>query len=109
MYSITPGGRRALAESLSEFGANEVRSGEAFRLRVGFFDLLKPAARREILGKRKSYLEAEDAKLARLEGGMHVGRWGEEAVRFIRQQARSELGWVRHLEKLAGRGGRRRR
>ncbi len=108
MYSLTGPGRRALVESLSEFGEKDIRSPEAFRLRVGFFEVLNPGVRAGILEKRKSFLEAQNGKLARLEDSMDLGRYGGETVHFVRLQTRGELDWIEHLQKISSRREQRR-
>ena len=58
--------------------------------------------RDQILAKRKSFLETQDERLARIDGGRaKVGRWGGETLRFIRQQTRAELAWIERLTKLS--------
>src|SRR5450755_4785885 len=42
MYSLTPPGRRALLDRLTEFGESDARSPEQFHLRVGLFSVLSP-------------------------------------------------------------------
>jgi DNA-binding PadR family transcriptional regulator len=61
MYSLTPLGRRVLAERLAKFDDSDARSAEAFHLRVGLLDLLAPEARREILDKRESQLKESNS------------------------------------------------
>ncbi|MGH9683284.1 MAG: PadR family transcriptional regulator [Candidatus Acidiferrales bacterium] len=101
MYSLTPPGRQELIRRLREFDGAEVRSPEGFRLRVGFFEALDPAARDQILEKRKSFLEARDGKFANLERDMDLGRYGGEVVRFLRWQIRAELAWIDRLRRIA--------
>jgi DNA-binding PadR family transcriptional regulator len=100
VYSITPRGRQALVEQLSEFTDSDARSGEAFRLRVGLFEILGPAARQAILRNRRAFLETQDEGLARIEKGVNVGRYGAEAVGHMRRQIAAEIEWIEHLATL---------
>jgi DNA-binding PadR family transcriptional regulator len=105
VYSLTPAGRAELARRLSEFGDAEARSADAFRLRVGLFEILGAEARGEILARRKSYLEQRDAHLARIQKAMKLGRYSGEVVRFIRKQTQAELRWVERLRRRCGESG----
>src|SRR5438128_706244 len=49
LYEITLAGHHALIEKLADFDETDAASQQAFRLRVGLFDLLDAAARRRIL------------------------------------------------------------
>ena len=101
MYSLTPLGRRELIRRLGEFDGTEVRSPEAFHLRVGLFETLDPSTRNQVLDKRKSFLEAREGKFANLERAMNIGRYGAEVVRFLRQQIRAELAWIDRLRRMS--------
>lgn len=101
VYSLTPGGRAELVRRLSEFGEAEARSADEFRLRVGLFQILDAGVRKEILARRKNYLEKREAHLAQLQKRMELGQYGGEVVRFIREQTRAELGWVEHLSRTS--------
>jgi DNA-binding PadR family transcriptional regulator len=98
VYSLTPSGRAALVNRLQQF--DDASSAEAFRLRIGLFELLNPAAREEILTAREKYLESRDQRLALLQTGMDLGRCGSEVTKFMRQQNRAELSWISRLRRM---------
>jgi DNA-binding PadR family transcriptional regulator len=107
VYSITAKGRAELLRRLAAFGEKEAASEAEFRLRVGLFALLEPAARLRILAERERRLAARDARCAHLEENVNLGEWGGEVVRFLRRQTRREREWIASLEAKAKRGGRR--
>jgi DNA-binding PadR family transcriptional regulator len=98
VYSLTPLGRVALVHRLQQF--DDASSAEAFRLRIGLFELLAPPAREEILAARGKYLKAREQRLALLETEMDLGRYGGEVTRFMRQQIRAELAWISRLRRM---------
>ena len=59
-YSITTLGREVLLEQLRNFSETDAHSPEAFRARVGFFDLLGLAERETILAARLVGVDAFD-------------------------------------------------
>src|SRR5690242_603760 len=62
-YAITRLGQRELMARLSTFGEQDARSADAFRLRVGLFQLLDPPTRAAILDARRRHLEGRLEKL----------------------------------------------
>lgn len=102
-YSLTPLGRRALLDRLTEFSESEARSPEQFHLRVGLFSVLDSAARSQILQARKTALELRDQKFALLQKEIELGDYGGEVVRFLRQNIRAELAWIAHLDRISAR------
>lgn len=100
-YSLTPGGREELTRRAAEFGEKEARSAEEFRLRAGFFELLRPDARERILEAREEALRAQGEKFRRLEEELELGTYGGEVVGFLRRQLHEELAWIGRLRKLA--------
>jgi DNA-binding PadR family transcriptional regulator len=98
VYSLTPLGRAALANRLQQF--DDTSSAEAFRLRVGLFDLLALSAREGILTAREKYLQAREQRLALLETEMDLGRYGSEVTKFLRQHIRTELAWISRLRRM---------
>lgn len=98
VYSLTALGRAALVDRLRQF--DDASSAEAFRLRVGLFELLEPSARQQILTARQNYLEARVQRFALLEIGMDLGRFGSEVTRFMREQIRAELAWIARLHRM---------
>jgi DNA-binding PadR family transcriptional regulator len=98
VYSLTLLGRAALVNRLQQF--DDASSAEAFRLRIGLFELLNPAAREEILSAREKYLESREQRLALLQTGVDLGRHGSEVTKFMRQQNRAELSWISRLRRM---------
>ncbi|HXN18633.1 MAG TPA: PadR family transcriptional regulator [Candidatus Binatus sp.] len=98
VYSLTLLGRAALVNRLQQF--DDASSAEAFRLRIGLFELLNPAAREEILSAREKYLESREKRLALLQTGVDLGRYGSEVTKFMRQQNRAELSWISRLRRM---------
>lgn len=98
VYSLTPLGRVALVDRLQQF--DDASSAEAFRLRIGLFELLAPPAREEILAARGKYLKAREQRLALVETEMDLGRYGGQVTRFMRQQIQAELAWISHLRRM---------
>jgi hypothetical protein len=91
-------GRAALVNRLQQF--DDASSAEAFRLRIGLFELLDTAAREQILAAREKYLKAREQWLALLKTEMDLGRYGNEVTKFMRQQIRAELTWIARLPRM---------
>ena len=98
VYSLTPVGRAALVDRLRQF--DDPSSVEAFRLRVGLFELLDPSAREKILVGRENYLQSREQRLALLETKMNLGCYGSEVTKFMCQQIRTELAWIPRLRRM---------
>lgn len=99
-YALTAKGRKELVLRLAEFSDEEARSPEAFAMRVGMFDLLKPEARLGILSKRETYLSHREERLAALKANMDVGTYGAEVIRFSIEQAHAERSWIERLRRM---------
>ena len=99
VYSLTPLGRAALIDRIRQF--EDASAAEAFRLRVGLFELLDSAAREQILATREKYLQAREQRFVTLETGMDLGRYGSEVARFMREQIRTELAWIARLRRMS--------
>ncbi len=100
VYSLTPLGRNALVDRLRRF--DEASSAEAFRLRIGLFELLDPSTRAQILAAREDYLRGRERRLALLQNQMHLGCYGRQVTKFLRQQIRTELAWISRLRRMNG-------
>ncbi len=99
VYSLTPLGRAALVDRLQQF--DDASSAEAFRLRVGLFELLdsscargNPHSTRKISGS----LANNAWRFSQTE--MDLGRYGSEVTKFMRQQIRTELSWISRLRRM---------
>jgi DNA-binding PadR family transcriptional regulator len=100
-YAITAEGRRQLIERLSEFSEDDAASENAFRLRVGLFQVLRPEVREHILAGREKRLQRRDEALAALQVNLELGKFGGEIVKYMRKQIELESEWIRHLRRLA--------
>jgi DNA-binding PadR family transcriptional regulator len=99
-YALTTKGRRELIRQLAEYSAQDAHSDLAFHTRVGMFSLVEPEVRRQILGKRESYLHAREERLTRVKTNMEVGTYGAEVIRFLSEQAESEIAWIQRLRRI---------
>ncbi|MGH9756785.1 MAG: PadR family transcriptional regulator [Candidatus Acidiferrales bacterium] len=103
VYSLTARGRRALFDRVCAFDDRDASSREAFLFRVGFFDALDAEARARIIAGRKKFLASRIARLLRMESEMQTGRYGGEAVRYLRAEAARELAWIARLVRRGAR------
>jgi DNA-binding PadR family transcriptional regulator len=99
-YAISAKGRRHLFARMSEFGESDAASEDAFHLRLGLFEALKPEVRQSILGQRENWLQRRDHHLAALQASMELGRFGGEIVRHRRRQVEIELEWIGRLRRI---------
>jgi DNA-binding PadR family transcriptional regulator len=99
-YALTPLGRNALIERLSNFGEQDSESFPKFITRVGMFEILGPEVRESILKQREIYLLRRQQQFATLQGNMELGRYGGDVVGFLRDQIESELSWIQRLRGL---------
>lgn len=100
VYSLTAQGRRALFDRVCAFDARDASSREAFLFRVGFFGDMDAGVREKIIAGRKKYLLGRIARLRRVQSEMQTGRYGGEALRFLRIEASRELAWIGRLERM---------
>lgn len=98
-YALTAQGRRSFFERMNAFTDDDASSEDAFRLRVGIFEALKPESRESILTKRENYLLRRDQRLEHLQAQMELGKFGGEIVRYMRKQIEMEREWIRHLRR----------
>ena len=96
-YVITAAGRRELVAKLSTFKQQDARSSDAFRLRVGLFQLLAPNTRTAILERREEYLTARVQHLEVLQKNFALNRYSKEVVTQFSVETKSELKWIRRL------------
>ena len=100
-YAITPLGRRELVARLSEFGEADASSFSSFITRVGMFALLEEPVRNRVLQQRENYLEHRQERLTTMRQNIDLGIYGEEVVRYLIEQIKSERTWIRRLNRLA--------
>jgi PadR family transcriptional regulator, regulatory protein PadR len=102
-YELTAAGRQYLFERIRDFSEADAASENAFRLRVGLFEILKPEEREAILGRREEYLERRDQRLDAIQSNLEPGKYGREILGYMRKQVESEREWIRHLRRVAKR------
>lgn len=100
-YTLTAQGRRYLFECVSKFSEEDASSEDAFNLRVGLFEALKPEAREAVLAQREKYLRRRDHTLVVLQEKMELGKFGSEIVKHLRKQIEMEGEWIRHVRRIA--------
>ena len=104
LYTLTAEGKAELRRRLAEFGPREAASLEAFRLRVGMFDLIAPEARLRILAARNARNAERRERLARLETVMTslgATEWAFESARFAMGLLKLEQKWIADLQRKA--------
>jgi len=99
VYRLTEVGMEVLQGFLREFPADLARDEAEFLTRVGFFDLLDPAARQDILLSRQTALEDRLRHFGQMaadaESDEH--RYGMRIIEFTCRQVRQELAWIAEL------------
>lgn len=101
IYALTKKGKDELLQRLSQFTTKDAGSDNAFRLRVGLFNVLSPEARGRILSARDAWLTARQERLSDLAGALNAGRWGGEVLKFLAAQVRGERKWISRLKRKA--------
>jgi DNA-binding PadR family transcriptional regulator len=97
LYELTASGRHALTERLAQFTEADAASEEAFRLRVGLFDLLDIPVRRRILELRDQRL-ASRLERVQLIGQSHtMSGWPARTVEFVIDVLERERAWIAQL------------
>ena len=97
IYALTSKGKQELVRRLADFPQNEVASENAFRVRVGLFDVLEAETRHRILASRDQFLASREQHLARISATVDAPPWGNQVVRFYRKQIRDERAWIATL------------
>ncbi len=98
VYELTAEGRRYLAGRLAQFTEAEAGNDDAFRLRVGLFDLLGIGARGRILELRDRRL-AEQLERMRQIAAAHktMSSWPKETFDFTVASLEREREWIAGL------------
>lgn len=96
-YRLTPAGRKHMIEQLGIFGEREAADDGAFLLRLALFDMLSAKNREDIIEKRKSFLTARAAELARLREMTPGGSFPEMALERVQNLVKDELRWLRQV------------
>jgi DNA-binding PadR family transcriptional regulator len=101
-YALTPLGRQALLDRIRVFTEQDARSEDAFRIRVGFFEMLTPEDRDRILHLREDALHSRSETLSNLQQKIELGQFAGEVVSFLGEQTQTELGWIARLRQKNG-------
>ena len=99
-YRLTPAGRSELLRRLAQFEDEQAGDREAFLLRVSLFGVLPPAARQNVLEKRRAYLERRLEQLRSLEPQAHDSPFASLVLGFGMSRMEHELGWHQEIERL---------
>jgi DNA-binding PadR family transcriptional regulator len=98
-YRLTPVGRAELVRRLMRFDDDAAGDSAAFLLRVSLFGVLSPAARQNVLEKRRAYLERRRAQLRSLEPQARTSPFGGLVLSFSVSRIEQELGWLEEIER----------
>lgn len=101
MYALTALGRKELITRLSTFSEQDARNSNAFRLRVGLFELLEPQVRTEILAQRERFLKSRIEKLRTIKANFEMDTYADEVTSRLRADSETEIGWIQHLRKIS--------
>jgi DNA-binding PadR family transcriptional regulator len=102
IYHLTEHGTETLQEYLCVFSPEMAKNEAEFLTRVGFFDLLEPEARIEILNMRGSIVKKKLEFLQELQNRRMDGTAFSNGPRVLRFQERAtlhELEWIQQLLK----------
>jgi DNA-binding PadR family transcriptional regulator len=98
-YRLTPAGRAELVRRLERFDDEAASDRAAFLLRVGLFGVLSPAARHNVLEKRRAHLERRLEQLRSLELQARSSRFGGLVLSFSLSGMEHELAWLEEVER----------
>ncbi|HKW57237.1 MAG TPA: PadR family transcriptional regulator [Candidatus Acidoferrum sp.] len=101
VYELKKKGKQELLRRLGQFTDKDAAFENAFRLRVGLFDILDSETRHKILSARGEWLSARQARVSRLTGALNAGPWGSEVLKMLAQQIRAERKWISRLKRKA--------
>jgi DNA-binding PadR family transcriptional regulator len=99
-YALTALGRKELIARLSSFTEQEARVSNAFRFRVGMFQVLEPEVRLGILDARERFLRARIEKLSSIQQNFALDRYAGEVTSRFCADSKAELEWIAHLRRL---------
>ena len=104
-YTITALGRKELIARLSTFTDQDARAADAFRLRVGMFQLLDPETRSRILDLREQWLQARLERLRGIQKNFELDRFAGEVTSRVCGDTENELKWIGHLRRISKKEG----
>jgi DNA-binding PadR family transcriptional regulator len=99
VYALTETGGDVLQGLLRDFPPELARDETEFITRVAFFHLLDPAARLDILARRRTALGMQRAHLQQMAAlaGDDPGMYSASVIAFLADQIERELGWIATL------------
>lgn len=99
VYRLTDAGMEVLQGILREFPADLARDEAEFLTRVGFFDLLDPAARQDILLSRQTALDERLRHFGQMaaDAESEGHRYAMRIIEFTYRQVRQEWEWIAEL------------
>ena len=100
-YSLTALGRKELVSRLSSFTDQDAHSADAFRLRVGMFQIIEPDTRLHILETRERLLKSRIEKLEAIQSNFELDRYAREVTSRFCDDCKSELQWIEHLRRIS--------
>jgi DNA-binding PadR family transcriptional regulator len=104
IYRMTDRGEAVLQGLLCDFPPELARDDAEFQVRVAFFHLLEPDARRAILQARASVLRTWREHLQRSQELVRAHpemTWSMQVVTFTQQRIEHELDWIAGLMRQA--------
>ena len=100
-YALTLLGRKELVSRLSTFTDQDAHTADAFRLRVGMFQILDPETRLQILETREHFLKSRIEKLEAIQSNFDLDRYAGEVTSRFCDDSKSELQWIEHLRRIS--------
>lgn len=112
VYTLTSTGWELLHDMLVEFGSEQAGREEEFLTRVGFFHLLDPGERQQVLDARLAALGRVAARLESLldrietspsfagvetDGATDTRRWSRQVVEHTLAQTEQEREWIHSM------------
>jgi DNA-binding PadR family transcriptional regulator len=103
LYALTPSGKQALADKLSDFSESDIPNPQAFRLRIGLFDQLNKPTRQRILELRDGHLAARLSRIRQITKAHIIEGWPARlhAAHHQRNSARTQMDRQAHDPNLS--------
>jgi DNA-binding PadR family transcriptional regulator len=97
LYELTSSGRKHLTERLSQFNESDSGDEDAFRVRVGLFDLLDVETRRRILELRDKRLADQLERMSLIGQSHAMSGWPARTFNFVVAGVERERAWIAQL------------
>ncbi|HEY6414525.1 MAG TPA: PadR family transcriptional regulator [Edaphobacter sp.] len=97
LYALTPCGKQALVQKLTDYTEADASNPHAFRLRVGLFDQLDTASRRRILELRDAHLAARLDRLNQIAQAHVIEGWPASSLQHVTKELQLERQWIAQL------------